>query len=120
VATACSASTIAGSTIVFSRFTTMAGRSEIEAALAGLVMRFRFLGLQVASFTAIDAVVETVVAEADVVQALAQSAVAVALTLLFRLVTDPADESVCHGRNSSARCASWKGVSQDFAGTSIG
>jgi hypothetical protein len=54
------------------------------AALAALVMRFRFLRLQVAGLAAIDAVVQPVIAQADVMQSLAQSAIAVALALLFR------------------------------------
>ena len=64
--------------------------ASVTAALAALVMRFRFLRLQVAGLAAIDAVVQPVIAQADVMQALAQSAVAVALALVFREVANPA------------------------------
>jgi hypothetical protein len=53
--------------------------------------------LEVAGLTAIDAVVEAVLAEAHVVLALAQTAIPVALAAGFFFIAIEADKSLSHG-----------------------
>lgn len=66
------------------------------------------LGLEVAGFATFEAVVLPVLAEADLVFALAERAVAVALASVFDLLADVAAERFGHVRNVSRQGAGCK------------
>ncbi len=68
------------------------------------------LRLQVASFSALQAVVHAVGTEADIVRALAYAAVFVALTAVFFQVANHAAISFRHGANVPRNAAAEKGA----------
>jgi hypothetical protein len=58
------------------------------------------LGLEVASFAAVDAVILAVLAKTDVILTHAESAIALTLAFIFRLVAQHTDECLGHGTGS--------------------